>query len=88
MLVHFEFSDTSVVKYEIFGIAYTVWQSLIRHIYGIFPRFRNVRHPFDKSLVLFLFGLGIAGCPGNERIFDILIYSFLLMMCSPKISVD
>ena len=35
-------------------------------------------YPLGKGFIFFLFGLGIAGCTGNERIFVILIYSLLL----------
>ena len=78
LLIYFELSGSSIMENNIFGVTYAIRQSLIRDVYSIIPCFRNIGYPLGKGFIFFLFGLGIAGCTGNERIFVILIYSLLL----------
>ena len=78
LLVHLELRDASIVKYKIFGIAYAARQCLVRYVYSIFSRFRNIGYPFGKSLVFLLFSFGKACRAGEERVFIVLIDSFPL----------
>ncbi|MPM39886.1 hypothetical protein SDC9_86522 [bioreactor metagenome] len=73
MLVHLEFSNTSLVEYQIFGITHAIFHCLISNIYSIFACFRNFGHPFGKCFILFPFRSCIAGCAMQKRIFTILI---------------
>ena len=34
-LINFKFGYSSVMEYQIFGVAYTIWECLIRNINGI-----------------------------------------------------
>ena len=76
LLVHEEFGYTSLVEYEVLGIAYAIRQRLVGYIDGISACFRYVRNPLGECFFGFLFGGRIAGSTFLERILTVLGENF------------
>lgn len=81
-LINFKFGYSSVMEYQIFGVAYTVGQCLVGNINSILACCRQSRHPFGKYLVFILLFLSLCRNKTtgsvSERIFSIFIDCFLL----------
>ena len=66
LLVHLELRDASIVEYKIFGIAYAARQCLVRYVYSIFSRFRNIGTHSAKALSFFFSVLAKRAVPERK----------------------
>ena len=86
LLIYFKFGNSTVMEYQIFGVAYTVGQCLVGNINSILACCRQSRHPFGKYLVFILLFLSLCWNkttgPVSERIFFLFIDCFLLSKSS------